>query len=211
MRFIDLSGKKFGKLTAISRTRGKDKRRVYWICKCECGKETIVQAADLKSGHTRSCGCLLDGSYNITHGMTHTRLYRIWFTMKQRCTDRKSSAYCKYGAKGITICSEWLTFEPFMKWSLENGYSDKLSIDRIDNNKGYYPDNCRYVTNLIQANNKTDNIYIEINGETHTLAEWCRIYDIKYYAVRNKMKRGKMSAEDALMFRIEEKKNKLKP
>lgn len=200
MKLIDLSGQKYGRLTVISKAEGKDKRRVYWLCKCECGKEVIVQSSQLRTGHTRSCGCLLDGSYNVTHGMTHTRLYRLWFTMKQRCTDTNSSGYHKYGAKGITICSEWMTFEPFMKWASENGYSDELSIDRIDNSKGYSPDNCRFVTMRRQQNNRTNNLYIEICGETHTLADWCRILDIKYYAVQHRIHRNGMQPKDAVLY-----------
>lgn len=205
MKLIDLSGQKYGRLTVISRAEGKDKRRVYWLCRCECGKEVVVQSSQLRTGHTRSCGCLLDGSYNVTHGMTHTRLYRLWFTMKQRCTDPKSSGYHKYGAKGITICEDWMTFEPFMKWALKNGYTDELSIDRIENSKGYCPENCRFVTMRRQQNNRTNNLYIEINGETHTLADWCRILDIKYYAIQHKIHRNGMTPKDAILSAMESK------
>ena len=205
MKLIDLSGQKYGRLTVISRAEGKDKRRVYWLCRCECGKEVVVQSSQLRTGHTRSCGCLLDGSYNVTHGMTHTRLYRLWFTMKQRCTDPKSSGYHKYGAKGITICEEWMTFEPFMKWALKNGYTDELSIDRIENSKGYCPENCRFVTMCKQQNNRTNNLYIEINGETHTLADWCRILDIKYYTIQHKIHRNGMTPKDAILSAMESK------
>lgn len=205
IKLVDLTGCKFGKLSVIERADNR-RNRVHWLCECDCGKRVIVQSSQLRTGHTRSCGCLLDGSFNIAHGMTHTRLYRMWATMKQRCCDPNSSGYYKYGAKGVTVCEDWKFFEPFMKWALSNGYTDKLSIDRIDNSKGYCPENCRFVTMRDQQNNRTNNVYIEIDGTVHTLAEWCRIYDLKYSIVQHRIQRRKLSHKDAILTVLAEKK-----
>lgn len=171
----DLTGKKFEMLTVIERA-GDEYKRGYWKCRCDCGNEKIVNGHHLRHGRIKSCGCYarkVSAVTNSKHGMSTTRMYHIWLGMKRRCNAETCTAYERYGGRGITVCNEWENdFEAFHKWSIENGYSDDLTIDRIDNNKGYAPDNCRWVDYKKQANNKRTNHNVTINGITHTLAEW---------------------------------------
>lgn len=144
------------------------------VCRCElCGTIKTVMVSNLP--RTKSCGCAklqFIREANSTHGESKTRLYRIWSLMKDRCTNPNAEHYDLYGGRGIAVCDEWLQYEPFREWALSNGYRKELSIDRIDNDKGYEPSNCRWATQLEQANNKRTNIVIAQNGETKTLGEW---------------------------------------
>lgn len=156
----DLTGLKFGRLTVI-KLEGQNKyKRLMWLCKCDCGNTHIVSSNLLLMGVTRSCGCLNDenrksGNNRRTHGMWGTRLYRIWKCMKNRCLNKNTNDYKKwYGSKGVTVCEEWLNFEPFCKWALAHGYKDDLSIDRINPYGNYEPSNCRWADAKTQANNK---------------------------------------------------------
>lgn len=123
--------------------------------------------------------------------MDTKRIKNILYRMKSRCNDKNNNRYNRYGGRGIYVCEEWSNgYDNFIKWSLENGYRDDLSIDRIDNNKPYEPSNCRWATNIEQANNKSNNIILEYNGESHTQAEWSRILNIDYGLIRARYKRG---------------------
>lgn len=153
---IDLAGKQFGRLTAIEDVGSKRSRRL-WRCICSCGKETVVDSWSLKSGLTMSCGCLVKERLDearTKHGYCGTRLYRIWKGMIARCKCPSSTDYKWYGARGICVCAEWNDFRPFMKWALENGYEETLTIDRIDNSGNYTPTNCRWATIAQQNANK---------------------------------------------------------
>ncbi len=161
-KLVDLTGQRFGRLTVLQRA-GTDKRgHTLWLCRCACGNETVVLAPSLRRGATQSCGCLFSemrrnkmAAQNTTHGGKGTRLYRIWHGMKQRCYNPKSDHYSLYGGRGISVCAEWLhDFATFQNWAISHGYSDDLTIDRIDNDKGYRPDNCRWATVKEQNNNK---------------------------------------------------------
>lgn len=156
----------------------------YYLCLCnECGNETIASYTQLVNGYKKSCGCskikYLQQA-QTKHGDSRSRLYRIYSGMKERCyrpTDEHKKK--NYKDKGITICDEWLqNYENFKFWAMNNGYADNLTIERIDNNKGYSPDNCRWITREEQATNRSTNYYITIGEETHTMAEWCRINGI---------------------------------
>ena len=150
----DLTGKRFGKLTVIAYA-GKSKKREYlWHCKCDCGKETISRGYHLMSGHCKSCGCTR-GRTHKTHGLSNHQLYHTWSSMKQRCTNPKVPEFNAYGGRGIKVCDEWThDFKAFYDWAMANGYDPKLSIDRIDNDKGYSPDNCRWATMEQQIANR---------------------------------------------------------
>lgn len=156
-RHNDLTGKKFGKLTVIKRESLNAGHGSTWVCKCDCGNTVVVRRDGLTTGHTTSCGCYRDsGESRIRHGMTNTRLHRIWNAMKQRCSNPNFKQFKDYGGRGIKVCKEWSTkhgFDVFAEWALSHGYRDDLEIDRIDNDKGYSPDNCRWVTHKENMNN----------------------------------------------------------
>lgn len=185
-KLLDITGKKFGKLTPI-KPIGKNKRnQVIWLCKCDCGKLYETVASYIVSGNTRSCGCS-----RMKNGEIHNqRLYNIWHGMKNRCYNSSHMAYKNYGGRGITVCEEWNNdFQSFYKWSVENGYSDSLTIDRIDKNGNYEPSNCAWKTMKEQANNTRRNVNIEYNGETHTISEWIEIIGVTRRVMENRIKK----------------------
>lgn len=187
MEIKDLTGKRFGLLTVIQRA-DTQKNGTYWLCKCECGNTTEVRRDHLETGNIKSCGCM---QRKYGHGQTETRLYHIWCTMKARCFTKTSHKYTRYGGRGITMCEEWKNdFAQFYDWSIEHGYQDNLSIDRIDNNGNYCPDNCRWVTPTEQSNNTSKNVLIEYKGETGTLSQMARKYGLKPTVVSKRLKRG---------------------
>lgn len=202
-RIHDLTGEKFERLTVIERAENKN-GRVAWLCNCECGKSVVVIAKDLKNGHTKSCGCLQREiatqrmAMRKTHGKTNTRLYHIWHGIKERCCSVNYVHYKNYGGRGITVCDEWLhDFQAFYDWALANGYADNLTIDRIDNNKGYSPDNCRWVTMKEQQNNRRNNRLITYNGKTQTISQWSEEKNINKRTLIDRLNHG-WSTERAL-------------
>ncbi len=191
----DLTNKKFGKLTVLERAESRN-GETFWKCRCECGNIKEVNASKLKNGHTRSCGCIIGSSqkkYAKTHGKSKTRIYRIYKKMKRRCYIKTEAYYFNYGGRGITVCDEWLGdkgFENFYNWAMNNGYTEKLSIDRIDNDMGYNPSNCRWATEKEQANNRRTNSYLTHNGETKTIAEWSDLTGISTGVLYYRKKHG---------------------
>lgn len=215
MRYEDLTGKRFGRLTVLERTdnhikKNGDKETAF-LCCCDCGNVRKVLAYNLKSGHTLSCGCL--GLEHRTktrtkHGETGTRLYRIWHHMKERCNDNKNARFFDYGGRGIKICEEWqISYEAFREWAVSNGYADTLTLDRINNDKGYSPGNCRWVTPKEQANNTRKNRLISYKNITHTLAEWADIVKIKPVTIAYRLNSG-WTIEDALFKPLRGEKNR---
>jgi len=170
-------GQRFERLVVLGRTFTTEhkKCRRYVVCQCECSMVLVVQEQNLVRGHTRSCGCLhrdvftRHGSYGNGH---RTRLYTIWQGMNSRCRSVRQGYYNRYGGRGIRVCDLWSEFEPFRDWSLEHGYANHLTIDRIDNDGDYCPENCRWATHGQQNRNKSSNRLLSAFGETKCLAEW---------------------------------------
>ena len=192
----DLTGKTFGSLEIISRADDyispKGKHIVRWNCNCKCKQQTVVNSQYLTSGHTTSCGCNKVKS-NFRHGMSHSRLYKIWDDIISRTSRKSHKSYINYGGRGIFMCQEWRSdFINFMNWAMSNGYSDNLTIDRIDGGKGYSPDNCRWATMKEQENNTRRNVIIQYNGESHTLSQWAEITGINSKTLQNRLFRSKM-------------------
>ena len=152
----ELSGKRYGMLTVVSYDG-----HGLWRCKCDCGNEKVIKGSNLLTGHVMSCGCYGKnklGNHVRKHGGTGTRLYRIWMLMRYRCSNENNPSYKNYGGRGIKVCDEWQdSFIVFRDWALKHGYRDDLTIDRIDNDKGYSPDNCRWIYYKDQPKNRRSN------------------------------------------------------
>lgn len=177
----DLRGKRFGKLIALD-VVGKDKaRNILWKCKCDCGREIIVKSCELNRGHTQSCGCYQKqraSSANITHGGSKTKLYMVWDDMLARCENTRHHAYKWYGAKGVSICDEWRVFSNFRNWAINNGYKIGLTIDRIDENGNYEPQNCRWATRQEQCDHLSSCVFVDFMGEGLNISQFCRKYNV---------------------------------
>ena len=191
-------GQRFGKLTAVERAEDyyykNGRHDLQYKCRCDCGNTVTVLGIHLRSGHTQSCGCYRADTTKQTmqtHGMTNTRLYTIWKNMRERCLNPKRPDYHCYGGRGIAICKEWYDdFSNFAEWANSNGYHDELSLDRIDVEHGYAPENCRWVTQKTQCNNTRRNINVTWNGQTHTLKQWTEILGINYGTISSRVLRG---------------------
>lgn len=193
-KIIDLTGQRFGRLTVIE-FAGKDSaHHSRWLCQCSCGNKKIVNRSNLVLGKILSCGCLRReqaSQLNRTHGQSDTRLYSIYCNMISRTENPNASAYDCYGGRGIKICAEWRNnFGAFRDWSLSNGYNNNLSIDRIDNDLGYVPSNCRWVPTNEQFNNRRSSCLITYQGTTRTKKQWSRALGINYHTLCNRLAAG---------------------
>lgn len=170
---LNLVGEKFGRLTLLSRTWSSLRNRSLWKCKCDCGNICEVILCNITSGHTKSCGCLQKEKVT-KHGMHNTPTYETWESMKQRCLNKNSIGYKYYGGRGITICEHWiLSFENFLK---DMGKKPKkMTIERINNDKGYFKENCKWVTKQEQDTNKRSNVYVQYDGKRMCVAEFWRL------------------------------------
>ena len=194
MKVIDMSGRRYGKWTVMQRVENSKNGQAMWLCKCDCGTEKVVCGSNLRSGASRSCGCERNSYFSALYGVHYKepkRLFSIWSNMKSRCTNPNNNSFQNYGARGIKICNEWLhDFVAFREWALQNGYSDNLTIERIDNEGNYEPTNCRWATAEEQSNNRRNNVLISHNGETHTLNEWSKIIGVKKSTIESRYSRG---------------------
>ena len=202
---VDLIGQRHGRLVCVEylglQKRGDGRNNKMWKCVCDCGNEKIVTTNSFKS--SMSCGCYKkDVIHDLRYkGDDSKRLYGIYRQMKLRCYDSSSKHYKNYGLRGIRICGEWLGddgLDNFRKWAIESGYHKGLTIDRRDNNKDYSPDNCRWVDMKIQSNNKRNNVWLEMNGKTQTLTQWCEEYNVPYPRVRVRIRNMGWTLQEAL-------------
>ncbi len=157
MKLVEMTGRRYGRLTVIERAENTPGGTARWRCKCDCGKETVVVGSYLRNGSIKSCGCYMrenNGRLSLKHGGYKTKLYHVWVQMRSRCRSPKDKNYPYYGGRGISVCDEWQDFRSFQEWALSNGYREGLTIDRIDNDGDYKPTNCRWVTMAVQAKNK---------------------------------------------------------
>ena len=191
---INMVGRQYGSLKVIRYAGVKNRRRTMWECECVCGKIVEVDGTHLRNGHTKSCGCLNReriGELNKKTGMSKSKLYNVYRNMLNRCYREKDRHYNSYGGRGITVCNEWLGekgFETFMLWAFASGYKQnskrgECTIDRIDVNGNYEPDNCRWVNQVVQCNNKRFTRRVIVNGEEDTVANLSRKYNINYYTL----------------------------
>lgn len=200
---IDLTGERFGMLTVLGQgeCRPVGKRRVmkpYWICQCDCGTIKEICGDNLRSGVSNSCGCQARKATierSTKHGYSkrgseRSRIYKIWAKMKSRCECKSELSYRLYGGRGIKLCEEWHDFLAFKDWSYRNGYAENLTIDRINVDGDYSPDNCRWVGWDVQANNTRRNIKVTLGCITHTLIEWCRELNLNYTTVNARRRKG---------------------
>lgn len=173
----DLTGQKFNRLTAIKFVSKNRHKHNVWLFQCECGNQKEIDAASVISGHTKSCGCYgrevwASGNCRRQHGMCGTKIYQIWKGIHCRCNTNNFNDKNYKWYKNISYCQEWEKFEPFYEWAIKNGYREGLTIDRIDNLKGYSPDNCRWATQIQQANNKRNNRLVSYKGKTQSVRRW---------------------------------------
>lgn len=194
-KIIDLTGQRFGRLLVLGRYEKNDiSGHAVWRCLCDCGETTTVSGSNLRSGQIKSCGCGMrefQHSPHTTHGGAASRLYSIWRGMRDRCCRKKNVAYELYGGRGISVCAEWeKSFEVFQQWALANGYRDGLTIDRIDADGDYCPENCCWVGRLEQSRNRRNTRMLTYRGETRPLWEWAELMNIPFSLLSSRVCRG---------------------
>lgn len=204
----DLTGVKFDRLRVKSRADDYISPQGYhftqWICECDCGKTVVARSDSLKNRHTKSCGCMRveNNISRSTHGDNkrgqRARLYSIWANMIQRCTNKNHKNFLDYGGRGITVCDEWREYGAFRAWAVSNGYKEHLTLDRKNTNEGYTPSNCRWVSTIVQQNNKRSNHLLTYDGKTFDIAEWAAITGIRYSTLRSRVYLLGWSNEKAL-------------
>lgn len=195
-KIINLVGRKFGRLTVESRAPDVTKggtRIIRWLCLCSCGQRIEVRGRSLRSGNTRSCGCLLKDmmKYRHTkHGLSQTKLYLVWRGMLSRCYNKNSISYKNYGGRGIGVFKQWRSGTDFLEWAMTHGYRQGLRLERVDNNKSYSPKNCVWTTQREQALNTRRNVYITYRGKRATLSQWAEITGINASRLALRLRRG---------------------
>lgn len=200
MKALDLHGKRFTRLVAIERVENAPNGQAVWKCQCDCGNITFVRRGNLMSGAVKSCGCLVhEPAHNRTHAMSKTRLYQEWAHIKSRCVYKGAKSQQYYGARGIKMCNEWAnSFEKFRDWALQSGYRDDLTIERIDFNGNYCPENCTWIPQSEQSSNTRRCVIITYNGKTQNLNDWCKELNLDYKRINNRIKKLGWSFERAI-------------
>jgi len=195
-QFKDLTGQRFGRLTVLECIQKATRQggATKWLCACDCGKTKTIRSVHLINGSTKSCGCLqreIAASVNTKHGLKGSRVYDIFENMLERCYNHKNPAFHNYGGRGIAVCDEWKNnFQSFYDWATTNGYTDKLTLDRKNNDKGYSPDNCRWATRKEQSRNTRSNVLVTINGVTKILSDWATEAGIYRKTLSYRLKSG---------------------
>lgn len=198
---MDLKGQTFGRLTVISFSHKDKREKFFWNCKCICGKEKVIRGEKLRSGNTRSCGCLqreVRGKAKRKHGMTNSKLYTIWLNMKSRCRYPGNTMYHNYGGRGIKYCDEWNDFEEFKTWAENAGYKEGLSLERIDVDGNYEPENCKWIPISQQSLNQRRSHRVTAFGKTQTIKEWADESGIKYDTIERRINCYGWSPEEAV-------------
>jgi hypothetical protein len=196
MSRVNLIGLRFGKLEVIAFVEMRGNYRSYWKCQCDCGERTVVRCDSLRSGQSRSCGCLQKAQVaerSFKHGAARNGQeapeYKVWAGMISRCTNPNAHAFMEYGGRGIAVCDRWLhSFEAFLADMGQR--PPRTTLDRIDNDRGYEPGNCRWATPEEQQSNRRNNRVLTLNGVTRSLAEWSRVTGIGEMALWCRLKRG---------------------
>lgn len=201
MKKLDLIGQRFGRLVVKCRNGNKGKHSA-WLCECDCGNEKTVASHNLKQGTVQSCGCLTKeiasergrkskiGERSRRHGDFGTKLYGVWAGMKRRCYNPNTKYYADYGGRGIRVCDEWLAYEPFKEWAIASGYSEGMSIERINVNAGYSPGNCKWIPLSEQNVNKRLSIRLEYQGEIYSIKELSKLTGLKERTIQARYYKG---------------------
>lgn len=188
---LDVTGKKYGRLTAL-RFHHASGKHSYWLWRCDCGTEKIARLDCVKVGMVSSCGCANKDSHPPKHGYSRTKLYHVFYSMKQRCYNPKCTVYQYYGGRGISIDPAWMSDnKAFCDWAMNNGYREGLTIDRIDVNGDYTPENCRWITQREQVRNTRRNTHITFNGKTQLLKDWCEELGVNIATACYRIRAGK--------------------
>lgn len=206
-QFNDLLGRRFGRLTVIKFIPQSERtvRQYNWWCKCDCGNEIKANAYKLRMGLQQSCGCLKEdmktfiGDMSLKYKYSNKRLYSVYKAMLDRCYNPDSREWHNYGGNGVKVYDAWLGekgYDVFAEWAYSTGYDNNAkhgscTLDRIDNSKGYCPENCRWITNTEQQNNRRNNVRVTFDGKTQTVAEWARYFNVSYWRMYSWIKKGK--------------------
>ena len=208
---FDMLGKRFGHLTVtgLANKNNTYPLRRNWMLLCDCGKDVTANTNILTKGQKSTCGtCDLHSqllAHNKTHGKSKTKLFRVWYGILERCYNNRIMSYKNYGARGISVCKEWRdSYQSFHSWAMVSGYREGLSIDRIDNNGGYEPGNCRWCSKKEQAQNRRSNVFINYMGDSKTISQWESILGFGREIIRSRLLRG-WSVNDALSVKANEK------
>lgn len=192
-KLVDISGQRFGMLVAVKRIAIKPRRGSLWECKCDCGNTKAIFQCQLRQGKTKSCGCFFKknvGKWNTTHGCSMTKAFRSWMGMIRRCHSEHDAAFARYGGRGIKVCEEWRnSFDAFLR-DMGHPPTAKHSIGRIDNDGHYQKDNCEWQTAAQQNANRSNSVFITIDGKTKCVSEWCRHFGVNVPAAFARIKYG---------------------